>query len=262
MCFGSGMTGHRSSATVRPITTRNSWAGKIKDAGGRWVLDSPAGNGMAHFLHNLFYLLGEDATSSAAPVDVVAELYRVNPIENLDTAICRAHTESGAELLFYATHATQSEQSPRFQLEFMDAVVSFNETTPEIVARTGDGQVRSYGSPDGDSQFKKLFDAVRAVRTLERPVCGPEAARAQCLCANGMQDSVAEIGSFPASIIRRNQKEKRWLVDGLDDVLRECYRKNALPSEIGVPWAKQGLMIDLRRYSHYPGPERAKHTGG
>jgi len=235
---------------------RNDWAGKIKDADGRWVLDSPANNAMAHFLHNLFYLLGEEAASSARPADAVAELYRVHPIENFDTAICRAHTECGAELLFYGTHATQCEQDPVFHLEFEDAEVSFGETTPEITAMTRDGRVSSYGSPEDDPQFKKLFDAVNAAHTLEPPLCGPEAARAQCVCVNGMQESVETIGSFPPSIIRRDEKKSRWWVNGLDDVLRECYRQNALPSEIGVPWAKKGVTVDLRHYVRYPSYSR------
>lgn len=235
---------------------RNDWAGKIKDADGRWVLDSPASNAMAHFLHNLFYLLGGEAASSARPADAVAELYRVNPIENFDTAICRAHTECGVELLFYASHATQSEQDPVFHLEFEDAEVSFNETTPGITARTHDGKVSSYGSPDDDPQFKKLLDAVNAVHTPQAPLCGPEAARAQCVCVNGMQESVETIGSFPPSIIGRDEKRGRWWVNGLDDVLRECYRQNALPSEIGIPWAKRGATVDLRHYVRYPSYSR------
>lgn len=231
---------------------RNNWAGRVKDDCGRWVLDSPAGNAMAHFLHNPFYLLGQETSSSARPEDVVAELYRVNPIENFDTCICRAHAEGGAELLFYAAHATHSEQDPMFHLEFENAIVSYNETAPEVVVQTREGRAWSYGSPEDDPQFRKLFDAVRAVHTPVQVLCGPQAARAQCVCANGMQDSVATIGSFPAAIIRRDEKKKRWLVDGLDGVLKECYQKNALPSEIGIPWAKRGVMVDLRHYDRYP----------
>jgi len=35
---------------------RNSWAGLQRDAGGRWVLDSPVNNAVAHYLHNMFYI--------------------------------------------------------------------------------------------------------------------------------------------------------------------------------------------------------------
>jgi predicted dehydrogenase len=231
---------------------RNNWAGRIKDDCGRWVLDSPASNAMAHFLHHLFYVLGVETSSSARPEEAVAELYRANPIENFDTGICRAHAECGVEVLFYGSHATQSRQEPTFHLEFENAAISYNEPTPEIVVQTREGRVWSYGSPEDDPQFQKLFAAVRAVHTQEPVVCGPQAARAQCVCINGMQDSVETIESFPHSIIRRDEEKKRWLAAGLDDVLRECYRKDALPSEIGTPWAQRGVTVDLRHYARYP----------
>ena len=235
---------------------RNNWAGKVRDESGRWVLDSPANNAMAHFLHNLYYILGEDAGAGAQPQDVVAELYRANPIENCDTAFCRSHA-GGAELLFYASHATRTEQAPTFLMEFENAVVRFNEPEPEIVVQTGEGARWSYGSPEDDDQFQKLFDAIRAVHTMEPPVCGPAAARPQCVCANGMQDSADPIASFPPALLSRDEEHHRWWVEGLEYVVRECYRKDALPSEIGIPWAQRGRSVDLRCYNRYPGVKDA-----
>jgi len=231
---------------------RNGWAGRIKDNCGRWILDSPANNAMAHYLHNLFYLLGEETASSAVPSDVVAELYRANPIENFDTAVCRAHTNRGTELLFYGTHATRGDQDPMFQLEFENAVIRYNDPTPEIVVRTRQDECWTYGSPEDDPQFKKLFDAVHAVHALDPLLCGPAAARAQCVCVNGMQESVPVIASFSTSMVQRDEEKKRWLVVGLDDTLRECYRQGVLPSELHIPWASQGKSVDLRGYDHYP----------
>jgi len=231
---------------------RNEWAGRIKDVSGRWILDSPANNAMAHYLHNLFYLLGEETAVSARPSDVVAELYRANPIENFDTAVCRVHTTSGTELLFYGTHATRGDQDPMFQLEFENAVIRYNDPDPEIVVRTRQGECWSYGSPEDDQQFKKLFDAVHAVRALDPVLCGPAAARSQRVCVNGMQESAPAIAIFPTFLVQRDEEKKRWLVEGLDDCLRECYRQNALPSELHIPWAMRGSIVDLRDYDHYP----------
>ncbi len=82
---------------------RNDWAGKIKDERGNWILDSPMNNALAHFLHNLFYILGKETQLCAEPKEVSAELYRANPIENYDTAACRIFTTEGVELLFYGS---------------------------------------------------------------------------------------------------------------------------------------------------------------
>ncbi len=77
----------------RPISyfQRNDWAGKIRSESGAWIFDSPVHNATAHYLHNLFFLLGDDPASSAMPLDVQAECYRVNAIENYDAAAVRCH---------------------------------------------------------------------------------------------------------------------------------------------------------------------------
>ena len=76
---------------------------------------------LAHFLHNLLYLLGPTTESSAALARVTAEACRANPIESYDTAACRACTPDGVELLFYGSHASRDSWGPRFDLEFEEA---------------------------------------------------------------------------------------------------------------------------------------------
>src|SRR5690554_2837391 len=59
---------------------RNSWAGRIKDSSGKWIMDSVASNATAHYLHNMFYVLGRKIEESARPLSLEAELYRANKI--------------------------------------------------------------------------------------------------------------------------------------------------------------------------------------
>ena len=79
----------------RPIGyfRRNDWAGRIRTPDGHSVFDSPVNNASAHFLHNMFYLLGATRETSATPAWVQAELYRANAIENYDTAALRCRTQ-------------------------------------------------------------------------------------------------------------------------------------------------------------------------
>ena len=74
---------------------RNDWAGKQKDRAGRWILDSPANNAMAHDLHNMLYVMGATPETSAGPARVEAELYRAHDIQNFDTAAARCLTDTG-----------------------------------------------------------------------------------------------------------------------------------------------------------------------
>ncbi len=232
---------------------RNNWAGKIKDSSGRWILDSPASNAMAHFLHNLLYVLGEELHSSVKPKDITAELYKAYPIENYDSVACRIYTKNNIELLFYASHSTFSEKGPMFHFEFENAIVRYGETTKEIIATGKKGKKWSYGSPETDSQFLKLFEAVEAVRKPIPVVCGPEAAIAQTISINGIQDSVEKIIRFPEQMINREVKENRLWVKELDKVFFNCYLKGILPHEANLPWAKSGKNIDLRNYNYFPG---------
>ncbi|MGZ4886688.1 MAG: Gfo/Idh/MocA family protein [Candidatus Aminicenantales bacterium] len=233
---------------------RNGWAGRKRDAQGGWILDSPAQNAMAHDLHNMFYVLGRERHTSAAPAEVEAELYRANPVENFDTAAMRARTEEGVEILLYATHAPRREKGPVFSYEFEKATVHCSSRTSGIWAEFAGGVRKDYGVPDADGMVK-LWDAIRNVRTGERPVCGLEAASSQTLCVNGMQDSMPEIRDFPETARRLAGEEgfRRIWVEGLDEAFEACYAANVLPSELGgIPWSARGRLVKLGTQYQFP----------
>jgi len=231
---------------------RNDWAGKIMDKG-NWILDSPANNAMAHFLHNLFYVLGEHTERSAMPSEVMAELYRVYPIDSYDTVACRAFTNEGVELLYYASHAISKDMGPMFSFDFEEATVTYGEIIDEIAAKNRKGSEKLYGNPESEHPLRKLFEAVRMIQEPGPILCGPEAACAQTLCMNGMQDSVPEIQNFPESMIHRDSKEKKRFVKGLEQELHDCYQKGILPSEAKLSWACEGRRVSLENYSYFPG---------
>lgn len=250
---------------------RNNWAGKIAAADGSWILDSPAGNAMAHFLHNMLFISGSHESPNS-PACVEAELYRANPIENYDTGICRIDLKSGTELLFYGSHATASGKGPMFNLEFDNATVSYGESSDEIIAIDNNGIRRSYGSPDREHQFRKLFEAAGAAgkqvqidpaeidqndvnqndTNRNEIVCGLKQSRPQVLCMNGMQESMRQIVDFPADLIKFDDSDKRYYVRNLDIELYNCYKQNKLPNEAGLDWAGKGKTVDLRNYTFFP----------
>ncbi len=229
---------------------RNDWAGALRAPDGTWVLDSPINNAMAHYLHNMFYILGNTRETSAVPVDVQAELYRANGIENFDTAAIRCRVKGGAEILLYASHAVGSMLGPVLRFEFEKGVVSL--TAPDPTALRGqfhDGHMREYG------QTRKIWDSVRAVRTGEQVACGIKAAMSQTLCVNGAQDSMPGIVTFPRKLIKGDDPGGDSLVrvEGLETALMQCCERAIMPSENGgQPWARAGKVVDLKGYSHFP----------
>ena len=232
---------------------RNDWAGRIKDDQGNWVLDSPANNAMAHFLHNIFYILGEKTDGCAVPSVVTAELYRAYPIENYDTAACRAFTREGVEVLFFASHTTSHDLGPKFVLEFEKTLVTYGEEADDIIARDRNGNTKHYGSPESEHPLLKLFQAVQTVRESQAILCGPEGAVGQTLCMNGMQESVSRVMDFPDSKVGSSPEYGRRWVENLFQDLADCYGKAILPSEAGLGWAASGKSVDLENYNHFPG---------
>jgi predicted dehydrogenase len=231
---------------------RNNWAGKMRDSGGKWVLDSVANNATAHYLHNMFFVVGNNLSSSACPVDVTAELYRANNIENFDTAIIKCKLDNKAEILYIASHAVSAFKGPEFCYEFENAAVKFGkETDGHIISYFKDGNTKSYGNPN-KSELKKLWDTLDAVKENKDIACPPEAALAHTMCINGSQESMQMIKAFPTEMIKLSEsaadEEKVTYAQGLDDILEECYNSWMLPNERGVSWAKAGKLIDLIGY--------------
>jgi predicted dehydrogenase len=234
---------------------RNDWAGRRRHEDGAWILDSPVNNAMAHDLHNMLYLLGDQTERSAQPVEVVAELYRANEIENFDSAALRVRTETGAELCFYGSHAVAHEMGPVFDFEFERATIEYAGGQSDIVARFDDGSVTRYASPESQPHFTKLWTCFACVSSGGRPPCGLEAARPHTLCVNGAQDSCGEITVFPPPLVHVTGSAPRRLVwvEGLAEDLRQCYTAGVLPSELGMGWSRPAGKIDLRDYRHFPG---------
>ncbi len=215
-------------------------------------------------------MLGETPETSARPVDVQAELYRANVIENYDTAVIRAHTESGVEVLFYTAHPVPNNIGPIFDFECENAVVTY-ETGDEIIAHFHDGHTKSYGNPFLDDT-NKLWQSIDLVLRKKKPlspppggtkggeanpspVCGISAAMSQTLCVNGAQESVPEIVAFPRNLVHKDCNEEDCLtwVTGLEEALEQCYAQNVLPSEVGKwDWARSGDLVNLRAYHTFP----------
>jgi hypothetical protein len=76
---------------------------------------------------------------------------------------------------------------------------------------------------------------------------------AHTLCMNGAQESMPEIARFPHELVVKEEgaDSRRW-IKGLDTALQRCFDQGKLPSEIGLPWARAGVEVDLRNYHAFP----------
>ncbi len=200
---------------------RNNWAGRIRDDSGELVLDSIANNACAHFLHNMFFLCGTEMNRSARPVSVSGRLRRAYLIENFDTVECRAVTDTGVDIGFFASHATEIQLNPTFELVFENARVRLGEDTNGIVAFLNDGSHIEYGHPDSDQQFKKLHWSINRCLYPGPAVCPPEAALPQTMCINALHEISGSIETIPVAEIV-TAPDRIW-VPGLGESLQSSY---------------------------------------
>ncbi|MEW6071538.1 MAG: Gfo/Idh/MocA family oxidoreductase [Planctomycetota bacterium] len=227
---------------------RNDWAGRRRDTAGRWILDSPASNAMAHDLHNLLFLLGEAEDATARPVEVEAETYRAYDVETFDTVAARVRTAGDVEILFLASHVTAATRDPAFVLECEEAVVRFPGGLAPMVAAVAGTTVREYPSPEGVEQTEKLWVCADAVDGGPLP-CTAATARAHVQVVEAI-DGARETRGFPAARRRRGNDSlgPRTWIEALDDELGACFTAGRLPSEQGLPWAAPaGRAILARR---------------
>ncbi len=242
--FGRPLEGR--SLTLWPRTEsyygRNDWAGRKRDASGRWILDSPASNAMAHHLHNLLFLLGDAMDRSAGSDLVSARLARVNDIETFDTVAARLAIPSGAELLFLASHSIAPEEAgePWFHLEFEDATLDCPGGMAPMTVVHGDGRVRKYPAPDASSQVRKLWVCAEAARPGAGrkaagpgaiPPCGLEAARPHAAFVQALETSGIAPLAFPPSRLRLSETPEgrlRW-VQGLAAAMVTAFTLGEIP---------------------------------
>lgn len=227
-----------------------SWAGRVKDPEGRWVLDSVAANATAHYLHNMLFLLGADADRSAMPVRIQAEVYRANDIENYDTSALRIWTREGVPLLFLATHAITPEgvRHPEFVYEFEHAQIryfaEFGEGTGCIRAVLSDGSEINYGNPS-DDDMAKFHDTVDAIRSGAGVACGLETAVAHTFCMDAVHRALPEVPVFPEDWVVRDAVQRMTFVKGLAGMCNRCYDEWRLPSEAGATWAYKAKDVTV-----------------
>lgn len=234
---------------------RNSWAGALQTPEGAWILDSPVNNAMAHYLHNMLFLLGPTMDESATPGWIQAELYCANKIENYDTAALRIHTVAGAELLFYGAHPIKDNFGPAFSFEFERALVTCDNQGAPVEIRFANGDSETLPHPDEDDQCTKLWACMHAIVDKTPFPCGLEAARAQTVCMNGAQESLFEPAKYPTALLRKSGKGPQTLtwVEGLAETLETAWKLGKLPSEHNASWAKPGRIVDLATYDRFKG---------
>jgi predicted dehydrogenase len=241
--------------------TRNDWAGALR-RNGRWVLDSPANNALAHFIHLTLFLLGDDVAASAKPMSVAAELYRANRIENYDTCSMRFTAGDAAVPVVVAfTHAAATSVEPVIEIE-TDAASTIRYLSGRYIEiRTADGRKETL--PLSSNPHKHMLAAFASwVRHGVDAGLGSslEMARAHVVAVNAASEA-APVVDVPAEYVHRTiatDGAPLRAIDGIVPALRACVAGGCLLSETGLaPWAQPARTLPINGYHHFAGPATA-----
>ena len=225
--------------------SRAPWAGKMH-LHGQPVFDGPATNALAHLVHNIMYLAGDDRHTFDAPVRVRGELYRARPIESYDTACLQGEFASGTVFAAAFTHA--AEQPMPFELHVEGTHGWARVTRDGGRMESSLGVAKDY-SEDIDTL---LLNAHRCFIGCQDGVSQPGITRLSdamgyVLATHGMLKSSKIVHSIPPAHIRRYTREgdAGYDVPGLLEALRETLSHGHLFSETGCPWAVRTAQVEL-----------------
>ncbi|MGV3613897.1 MAG: Gfo/Idh/MocA family protein [Fimbriimonas sp.] len=213
--------------------TRNDWAGRLK-VGDQWVLDSPIGNAVAHYVQNL--LSFAEATEVH---EIKARLHRAHPIESFDTAFIEANA-GDVELRIAVTHCGVEPAFNHETLYFEGATIHFDDWRTARVEYP-EGRIERLESPYGD-QFQLLCGNLRhTLRYLRGEEPAPITPLEACAPFVALNTKVHEFeirDFFPARVGRlaSGQIEVKGLLAELaefaedPEIRREEWRNRPLPA--------------------------------
>lgn len=240
----------------------DSWKGCIKDKEGNWLLDSIVTNATSHYLHNIFFILGEGLSEAKMPTMTKASTYRAKNIESFDTCFLEGSFDNGCEYFYCASHSALVHEDPKFYYEFEKAIVSFNMNgnKNQVIANFRDGTRKVYGQPQSNEELsQKLVSMLDAITEGNKIPCDEKTVIPHIKITNAIFEHV-EVARFPANKLVIDNQNNVW-VNGLYEEMMACFREGKGPKELGYQWAVENVMFDPRQLSYFTG-SKFKEVGG
>jgi len=232
---------------------RNNWAGKAS-VNGKWVLDCPFTNALAHFLNLLSFHAGKTFGETVDPVAVQAGLFRANQIETNDFATIRVEAADGRELYFHVTHVSEKNVNPISRIEGDGGTIDYTDNGIDVTL--ANGETTHYDPTPAADVRKNIFDAL--LKRLEDPkqfICTIDIAAKHTLISNAVFDSVPGV-AIPADAIQTSVAEdgvSRLVVPGIDGAIRRAWEENRLVDTRDFAWAAPGSPFPLDGYRGFVG---------
>ncbi len=231
---------------------RNGWAGKLMYEG-RYCLDGPTNNALAHYLFNALYWASPKWQHAEAPVRVRGEVYHAHPIEGEDTAALAVETANGCRITYLVTLAGWETLGPISRVEGTEATAEWS-MSGEAIITWADGTVERIPHDNQREHFEVFRNTCRYLRgRVDQLNCPVHMTRVHTVAVNGAYDSGGPPRAIPAEHITREPRGESVFtgINGIREILQRCYDEHKTFSEIGVPWAYQTEWVDVSNYRHF-----------
>ncbi len=231
---------------------RNSWAGRYT-LEGKYVLDGPTNNALAHYLMNALYWASTEWQQTAVPAKIRGEIYKAHPIQGEDTSGIEVITEDGTRIIYLATLAGEFEFGPVTHIYGTKGQAYWaQEGSVVIMYHNG---AREYVTHDGQPEHVEVFrNACRYLRGVDEELNCPVAmTRSHTLTLNGAYESSAAIHKIPDQYITREPRDDSVFtgINNIWDDMYRCGREGKLYSNADIPWAQSSEWLDLEDYDHF-----------
>ncbi|MBS1369623.1 MAG: Gfo/Idh/MocA family oxidoreductase [Lentisphaeria bacterium] len=233
--------------------SRNNWAGMLA-VNGKWVLDCPFTNALAHFLNLLIFYAGTTFEGTVDPVEVQAGMFRANRIETNDFATLRIKSSLDQQIYFHVTHVSETTVNPISRIEGDAGTIDYNEQRTVVTHKNG--EVETFNSTPGYEMRKHIYDALlKRMNDPKQFICTLDLASKHTLISNAVFDSAPSV-DIPAEVVRTvtgDDGVARRVVPGIDDVIRRAFKENRLVDTRDFPWAAPGQPFSLDNYRGFAG---------
>ncbi len=231
---------------------RNPWAGQMV-IDGEYVLDGPTNNALAHYMFNALYWSSQTLNHADTPVKVKGELYHAHPIPGEDTASIRVMTSGGTEIIYNVTLAGWETRGPFTRIEGSKGTALWNHTgDTEIEYADGSSETIAW---DKEREHYEVFrNAIRYLRGEDEHLnASIEMTRPITVAVNGAYESGAPPCEVPAEHVTREDRGEKVFtgINGLPDLLDQCYEEGLMYSEAGAPWACETDWFDTSTYTRF-----------
>jgi predicted dehydrogenase len=210
--------------------TRSPWAGR-RSLNGQPVVDGVATNALAHAVVTALAIAGCRRLDEVASVET--DLYRANAIDSDDTSVVRIRTTHGFHVTCALTLCAPIERKPQVHIQGTLGRATFSYTTDQVEVETED-RSRSETTARID-----LLENLLAHRRDGTPLLVPlvnTGAFMQVLGAIAAAEEPVRID--PRAIRWEGEgRDRRPMVDNVEDWLWKSALSGQTFAELGVPWA-------------------------